>query len=47
VCSNEHATTAHELLNAADRALYRAKRHGRNSTFLYTQEAPPSVADNA
>jgi diguanylate cyclase (GGDEF)-like protein len=44
VCSNEHATTAHELLNAADRALYGAKHNGRNTTFIYNQDAEPQPA---
>jgi len=44
VCSIEHAGTAHELFAAADRALYSAKRHGRNMTFIHTQDAPaPTV----
>jgi diguanylate cyclase (GGDEF)-like protein len=40
VASNEHARTAQELLAAADRALYNAKHHGRNATFLYAQADP-------
>jgi diguanylate cyclase (GGDEF)-like protein len=43
VCSNEHARTAHELLNAADGALYGAKRGGRNTTLVYTQDLDPEA----
>jgi diguanylate cyclase (GGDEF)-like protein len=41
VSSNQHASTAHELLEAADRELYGAKHNGRSTTFIYTQDAPP------
>ncbi|MGP0047744.1 MAG: diguanylate cyclase [Solirubrobacteraceae bacterium] len=44
VCSNEHCSTAHEFLNAADRALYTAKRNGRNTTIIYTQDPAPRLA---
>jgi diguanylate cyclase (GGDEF)-like protein/PAS domain S-box-containing protein len=44
VCSNRHAATAHELVNAADGALYRAKRGGRNATFVYAADTAPDIA---
>lgn len=38
-CSSENARDAETLFRDADRALYWAKGHGRNMTFLYTDEA--------
>jgi predicted signal transduction protein with EAL and GGDEF domain len=40
VCSNAHAQTVEELLRFADRALYNAKQRGRNTSVIYTQDAP-------
>jgi len=42
VSSNEYAGTAHELLSAADQALYGAKRTGRNATVLYSEQYAPA-----
>jgi diguanylate cyclase (GGDEF)-like protein/PAS domain S-box-containing protein len=38
VCSNQHATAAHDLFRAADRALYSAKRTGRNVTVIHSEQ---------
>ena len=47
VCSNEHAETTEELLGLADQALYRAKHGGRNLTFLFGADGPPTAAGAA
>ncbi|HVF77953.1 MAG TPA: diguanylate cyclase, partial [Solirubrobacteraceae bacterium] len=39
VCSTTHARDAHQLMHNADRALYRAKEHGRNNTSVDTAGA--------
>jgi diguanylate cyclase (GGDEF)-like protein len=45
VCSSQYAPTGHELFNAADRALYCAKRVGRNTTFRYTPDIAAPAED--
>jgi diguanylate cyclase (GGDEF)-like protein/PAS domain S-box-containing protein len=46
VCSSEHADDAQQLMRHADRALYRAKEHGRNVTFAHRpQQGHATVAD--
>ncbi len=44
VCSNEHGRTAEEILRFADQALYWAKEGGRNTTFIYTDDAGQVLA---
>ncbi|MCA1695631.1 MAG: GGDEF domain-containing protein, partial [Actinobacteria bacterium] len=38
VGSTEHARDAQQLMRNADRALYRAKEHGRNNTCVYSDD---------
>jgi diguanylate cyclase (GGDEF)-like protein len=44
VCSNLHASTAQELLRAADRALDQAKDNGRDITSMYTETTSTAPA---
>jgi len=40
ICSNTQAQTVEELLRFADQALYSAKQGGRNTSVIYTKDAP-------
>ena len=42
-CSSENTRDAETLFGHADLALYWAKDHGRNMTFLYSDEAAPPL----
>ena len=44
ICDLEQASTASDLMVLADGALYWAKAHGRNITFLYTPEVVEALS---
>jgi len=47
VCSTENVGDADTLVRNADRALYWAKDSGRNMTFIYTDAAHATLADDS
>jgi diguanylate cyclase (GGDEF)-like protein/PAS domain S-box-containing protein len=46
VCSNLQASTADELVDRADQALYRSKAEGRNMTTVYTPSRSAALVGN-